>query len=48
MVPRDFRRSPTGIGILEIATGKLAANQTYRQMLGRSEEEMQSVGILDQ
>jgi two-component system, sensor histidine kinase and response regulator len=43
-----FEGVPTGIGIFEIATGKLAANQTYRQMLGRSEEEMQSVGILDQ
>jgi two-component system, sensor histidine kinase and response regulator len=43
-----FEGAPTGIGIFEIATGKLAANRTYRQMLGRSEEEMQSVGILDQ
>jgi PAS domain S-box-containing protein len=33
--------------ILEIGTGKLAANRTYQQMLGCTEEELQSVGILD-
>jgi PAS domain S-box-containing protein len=43
-----FEGAPTGIAILEISTGKLAANQTYRQMLGCTEEEMQRVSILDQ
>jgi two-component system, sensor histidine kinase and response regulator len=42
-----FEGAPTGIAILEIGTGKLAANQTYRKMLGCTEEEMQSVSILD-
>jgi two-component system, sensor histidine kinase and response regulator len=42
-----FEGAPTGIAILEIGTGKLAANRTYQQMLGCTEEEIQSVGILD-
>ena len=42
-----FKEAPTGIAILDIATGNLAANRTYQQMLGCTEEEMQSLRILD-
>ena len=42
-----FEGAPTGIAIMEIGSGKLAANRTYQQMLGCTEEEMQSASILD-
>ncbi|HTX14553.1 MAG TPA: response regulator [Candidatus Baltobacteraceae bacterium] len=43
-----FEGAPTGIAILEIGTGKLAANQTYQRMLGCTEPELRDVGILNQ
>jgi two-component system, sensor histidine kinase and response regulator len=43
-----FEGAPTGIAILEIATGRLATNRTYQRMLGCSEAEMQDVSIFEE
>ncbi|MGO9588764.1 MAG: response regulator [Candidatus Acidiferrales bacterium] len=42
-----FEGAPTGITIVEIGTGRFAANRTCMQMLGCSAEELQDLSDLD-
>lgn len=42
-----FEGVPTGIAVVEVATGKVAANRTYRQMLGCGDEEIQHLSTIE-
>ena len=41
-----FEGAPTGIAFYDITSGKLTANRTYQRMLECTEEELQSMGII--